>query len=252
MLVIAQHRPRNEQTAYDNIMIATKRPSFASKARYIYPRGGQNITGPSVNLAREIARCWGNIESGSRVTERTDTHSTIQGWAWDLQTNSIKTESTVIENKIFRKNKGWLRPDERDYAELVGRNGAKLERNAILRIVPTDIVEDAMEGARKTLEDVAAGDGKAGLSRRQWISALTSNYAAHSVTVTQLEAHVGCPLGEMTKEHAAELQGMLQSISDGAATARELFPPPAPKEEPGGKPKTLEELGSETSEKEAS
>ena len=50
----------------------------------------------------------------------------------------------------------WTVPDERDLRELTNRRGAICVRNAILALVPPDLVEDAMATADQTLEALLA------------------------------------------------------------------------------------------------
>src|SRR3954468_16025711 len=64
VIAVAKKFPRNEDEARTKLLRACKRPTFADEAEYEFPRGGNDITGPSVNLAREAKRLWGNIRSG--------------------------------------------------------------------------------------------------------------------------------------------------------------------------------------------
>src|SRR5690606_6079028 len=52
-IVVAKRFPRDEAAAFTRIIKSCGRPIFAERAAYRYPRGGQQIEGPSVNLARE-------------------------------------------------------------------------------------------------------------------------------------------------------------------------------------------------------
>src|ERR1700747_3455088 len=63
-IIIARRFPRNEDQAFEKLMRACRRLSFAEDAAYAFPRGDQKVEGPSVNLAREAARVWGNIRHG--------------------------------------------------------------------------------------------------------------------------------------------------------------------------------------------
>src|SRR5690606_32675204 len=66
-IFLARQFPRDEAAAYTKIIKSCRRPTFAEGAMYRFPRGGQQVEGPSVQLAREIARCWGNIRYGLRI-----------------------------------------------------------------------------------------------------------------------------------------------------------------------------------------
>src|SRR5262245_44745432 len=71
-VVTAKHFPRDENISFTRIMKSGERPSFAERAAYLYRRGGTDITGASVHLAREQARCWGNMRSGIRIVDVTE------------------------------------------------------------------------------------------------------------------------------------------------------------------------------------
>jgi len=60
-IISAKKFPRDENQAYAKAIKSVQRPSMAESATYNFPRGGKSISGPSVDLARELARCWGNI-----------------------------------------------------------------------------------------------------------------------------------------------------------------------------------------------
>jgi hypothetical protein len=142
-IVLAKKYPRDEDASFTKLMKACGRTSFAEEAEYSFPRGNQTVRGPSVNLAREAARVWGNVRYGITIL-RDDTGSRqIQGWAWDLETNTKISSEDDFQKLIFRKGKGWIPPDERDLRELTNRRGAILIRNCILQVVPKDLIEDA-------------------------------------------------------------------------------------------------------------
>ena len=61
---MAKRFPRDENFALARINQSCQRRGLAEKAIYTYPKGGQNVTGPSIRLAEAIAQAWGNIQSG--------------------------------------------------------------------------------------------------------------------------------------------------------------------------------------------
>ena len=66
-MVVAKRFPRDEIEANNRILNACKRKSLAERAIYEYPRGGENVTGPSIRLAEVMAQNWGNLDFG--ITE---------------------------------------------------------------------------------------------------------------------------------------------------------------------------------------
>lgn len=227
--------PRDEISAAAAIIAACRRPGFAADAEYVFPRGGSEVRGASIYLAREAAAKWGRIRSGSRVLERTEEEVLIEGYAMDLQTVRIQTAQQRIKAKIQRKQKGgkteWVEPDERDYGEMVGRVAAKLERNCILALIPSDIIEEACAEARKTCKRAASGELEA--DRPGQIRALVAAYSEYGVNRSHLEARLKHPLDAITPEEIADLRTIYRTISAGEKGAADFFdlaPPPSASE----------------------
>lgn len=220
-IFLARQYPRNEAQAYTAIMNTCKRPGFAEQARYSFPRGNQTVAGPSINMARELARRWGNIRFGLRVVGVDDDMVHIRGYAYDLETNLLVEHEDKFARLIYRRSRGWIEPDERDLRELVNRRGAILVRNAILQVVPTDVVEDAMRAVGETLTKAAAGDIEQ--SREQAVRRLTLAFDAFGVTTEMLEEHLGNPLDAITPEQLADLRGVYRSINDGNTRRQDHF-----------------------------
>ena len=84
-MVVAKKFPRDEAAAMNRILKSCQRTTLAESAMYSYPRGGQEVTGPSIRLAECLAQNWGNIEFGYTELERKQGESTIEAYAWDLE-----------------------------------------------------------------------------------------------------------------------------------------------------------------------
>lgn len=230
-LVLANRFPRNEDTAFQKLMRACNRTTFAQGASYSFPRGGAKVTGPSVNLAREAARVWGNIRYGIEVVRDDTATRKIRGWAWDLQTNTKVAAEDEFAKLIQRKGKGWIVPDERDLRELTNRRGAILVRNCILQLLPYDLIEDAANTALQTLRADSAKDPDG--QRKQ----LLASFDALNVSAEQIEKYLGHPIKEASPAQLADLRQVWKSISDGNSTWAEYMPKEAP-----GKDVSVEDL----------
>lgn len=229
-VLLARRFPRDESAVAKKIKTACNRQTFAAKGIYVYPRGGQDVIGPGINLAKEIARMWGNIQYGFEIINETDDERTIRGVAWDLESNTKAFSSDTFKKLVYRKNGGWIKPDERDLRELTNRRGAIAMRNAILAIVPRDLADEATETCLSTL-----GKGK----KVDWQKVVTA-FAEFGVTPAQLEAKIKRPVSEMTGQDRANLIGVYNAIKDGQSKVEEQFPP-AVKEEPA--PELMVEQG---------
>ena len=221
-IIVAKKFPRNETACFQKLMIAASRASFAEDARYSFPRGDKEVTGPSVNLAREAARLWGNIRYGLYVVRDDEDTRLIRGWAWDVESNTkVEVEDDfkkLIQRKVKNGKPGetvWLVPDERDLRELTNRRGAILLRNALLQVMPKDLIEDALYQCSKTLEK-DAGENPEAVRKR-----LLVDLGTFSVTVEQIEKALGHPFSQSTPAELTELRAICTSIKDGNSTWQE-------------------------------
>lgn len=222
----ARERPRSEARSFRRLLESCQRYGFADEASYTYPRGGKKISGPSVKLAREIARCWGNMRHGLRYVFEDEERVLIKGYAHDLEGNNYVefedgfkklVQRRVGEGKDARTE--WVKPDERDERELVNRRGAICIRNAILALIPSDIVEDALARCRDTLRDPKNQP----MDRRAAMRAAVKAFDQVSVTPDMLEHYLGHDLEVLSDEELAELRGIFASIRDGHTSRGEHF-----------------------------
>lgn len=220
-LVVARSMPRSEADAHQKLMRSCKRATFADAAVYRFPRGGAQVEGPSVDLAREAARCWGNIRYGLRVVSKDDDWIHVAGWAIDLESNAFVATEDKFRRLIFRKGKGWIQPDERDERELTNRHGAICVRNAILQLLPPDLVEDAMTAAAVTVEAAAKQELKD--NPADAVKKLATAFEGLQVTVSMLEARLKHPLDITTAKEIAELRRVYKSLVDGNSKREEEF-----------------------------
>ena len=71
-IVVAQNCPRDINAAIAEMRQSCQQMFLAERAFFRYSRGSGSITGASVHLARELARCWGNIQYGLVEMRRDD------------------------------------------------------------------------------------------------------------------------------------------------------------------------------------
>lgn len=216
-IISAKKFPRNKAIAYAEIMEACKRRGLAEAATYRYSRGGQTVTGPSIRLAEELMRCWGNMEAGIQQLSSDSKGSEMQAFCWDYETNSRKTMNFIVPHERHAKAGIRMLTDPRDIYEVVANNGARRLRACILALLPPDLVEDAVEACRKTL----AGDNSIPIADR--VKKMVNAFGKIGVSAKQLEARLTHPLDEMTPDELAEYHGIYNSIRDGQQGIRDWF-----------------------------
>lgn len=221
-LVIAKRFPRDQTVSYHNIMEACKRPSLAEVSIYSYPRGGTAVTGPSIRMAEMLAQNWGNMEFGIREVERNNGESTMEAFAWDLETNVCKTVQFQVEHARTVKKQGGghikkTLDDPRDVYEMVANQGARRLRSCILNVIPGDITESALEACKKTL----TGANREPLQDR--LRKMVSAFSEQGVTLDMITEHLGHELDRVTESQFVTLRGIYSALKDGQAKREDFF-----------------------------
>lgn len=246
-MVAAKRFPRDEIAAYNRVMKDCMRSTLAEKAMYEYPRGGQVITGPSIHLARAMARNWGNLDSGFKVLEQSAKESTVMVYCWDLETNYRETKVFTVQH--IRETKKGVKPltDSRDIYEMIANQAARRERACILSVIPQDVVDAAIGQCNVTL----AGGSKMPLV--DMVRTLVDKFQEqYGVTAEMLEKYIGCKKEAFSQQSVVRLKNVYNTLRDGSASVEQYFDlsvaAPDPKEEEkapseGLKEKVKEEQG---------
>ena len=215
---VAQDNPRSESAARDAMLETCSRLAVASRAFYEVPNRG---AGPSIHLARELARIWGNLDYGVRELSRDDEsgESEMQVWAWDQQTNARSTRSFIAPHV---RMKGGRRQRLTDVGDIYLSNqnvGARAVRECIFAVLPGWFVAEADERCKQTLR---TGDGKP--FDVQVDAAVQAFADEFSVTLTQLEERTGAVRARWTPNHLLQLRRIYSSISVDGIPAEQYFP----------------------------
>lgn len=223
MVVVAQNCPRNEALAITKMREACQKLRLAEKAFFKFPRGGQTVTGPTVHLARELARCWGNINYGVSELDRDDLggRSEMVAYAWDVQTNARAATAFIVPHKRDKKEGGPQDlVDMRDIYENNTNNAARRVREMIFSVLPRWYVEEAKEICIETLK---TGEGKRTLTQR--IADTIEAFTAIGVSTERLETKAGAKAAAWTPIDIANLVIAHKSIKSREVTADDEFPP---------------------------
>lgn len=216
-LLIAKRFPRNQVEAYQNAMNACKRPSLAEKAIYSYPKGGQTVSGPSIRLAEELARCWGNIDFGIKELSQKDGESEMQAYCWDTETNTISSQTFVVPHVIDTRTGQKKLTTTRDIYENNANMAGRRLRARILAVLPPDLVEDAVRECRKTL----AGKNDQPIEDR--IKKMVMAFQKFGVKPETIEKRLGRPIDTMTTDDVSEFVGIFNSLKDGNSSIQDWF-----------------------------
>ena len=221
-VIIARQAPRDIQRAMAEMRQSCRMPRLAERAFFRYSRGGEQITGPSVHLGRELARCWGNIDYGSKELRRDPGSgvSEMLAFAWDLETNSRSETSFIVPHvRDTRKGRKVLE-DQRDIYENNANAAARRLRECIFAVLPVWFIEEAKDICAETIRKGVSGNGK---TLQQSIADCIGAFGTKGVTRHQMETKVGRPAGEWIDQDVATLRVIFASISRGETTVSEEF-----------------------------
>ena len=220
MVFMAKQFPRNQIQAADRILNACTRQTLADSAVYSYPRGGQNVEGPSIRLAEVLAQNWGNLDFGIRELSQENGVSTVEAYAWDLETNVRQAKVFQVAHKRMAKGGTKTLTDPRDIYEMVANQGSRRLRACILSIIPGDIVEAALSQCSITQ---AASVGATPEEIKETIRKLTATMEKFGITAENIQDRYQCRLEAIRPAQIVELRKIYTSLKDGMSKPSDWF-----------------------------
>lgn len=215
-MVIAKRFPRDQKGAMDKILNACTRASLADGALYSYNRGGQEVTGPSIRLAETIAQTWGNIQFGIRELEQRGGESTVEAFAWDLESNTRQVKVFQVPHIRYTKSGAKRLTDPRDIYELVANQGARRLRACILGVIPGDVTEAAVQQCEVTLAAKADTSPEA-------VKRLIAAFVEFGVTAEMLAKRIGNRLEAIRPAQMLQMKKIYASLRDEMSSAADWF-----------------------------
>ncbi len=219
-LVVAANRPRDKAAALNEALESCRTREVAEGAFFKFSRGGGTVAGETIHLARELARCWGNIVYDVMELERNDEegHSEMMARAWDLETNAQARLQFIVPHLRDKKGGPSRLTDVRDIYENNANMGARRLRECIFAVLPPYLVKAAADECRHTLE---RGESEEPIAVR--VSKLLTAFAGIGIDKARIEAKLG-PVDRFTPVDLANIRIAFQSIRRGEIMAEEEFP----------------------------
>ena len=241
--LMALNKRRDIDEARDRILRACRRPAFAERVEFSKPVAGRKIRGPSIRFAELALAEWGNIDESSQVIYEDEDIRRIRVAVLDLETNACFSKDIQVNKTVERKkNKGRQVVARRTNTqgemvyivkateeELHNKESAlisKAVRNEGLRLIPSDIKDEAIETAKETLRKRDAEDPEAARKK------ILDSFSAIGVRPKDLEQYLGHKTDSLTPAELEELRGIYRAIRDGDATWMEYVAQAQPKKEP--------------------
>lgn len=223
-MVIAKRFPRDPVVCMDRILQACTRPTLAEGALYSYSRGGSDITGPSIRLAEAMAQLWGNIHFGIRELSQSKGESTVEAFAFDLETNTRQVKVFQVPHVRYTRSGSKKLDDPRDIYELIANQGARRLRACILGVIPGDVTETAVKQCETTLHTTADVSPE---RIQAMVKAFEDNYG---VTKEMLQKRIGRRVDAMTPALLIQLKKIYQSLKDDMSKPGDWFDIAEPKQ----------------------
>jgi len=172
------------------------------------------IEGPSIKLANDLARIYGNCEIDTRVIDL--------GPSWLIYARFIDYESGYALTRPFQQNKGGSKMGGTDDArrlDIAFQIGvSKAVRNVVVNSLQT-FADYAFDQAKNSLVE------KIGKDLAKWRERIAASLANIGVDVSRAEAVLGRARKDWLAPDIAKIIAMGKAIADGMATADDCFPP---------------------------
>lgn len=215
-MMIARMNPRDQIGAMDRILNACSRPTLADAAVYTYSKGGSEVSGPSIRLAEAMAQSWGNMQYGIRELANGGGESTVQAYAWDVETNTRREVTFQVPHFIFTKRGQKKLEDPRDIYELVANQGSRRLRACILAIIPGDVTEAAVTQCEVTMRIKADTSPEA-------MQKMILAFEPFGVTKEQIEKRIQRRVDAIQPAQVVSLKKIYASLRDGMSAATDWF-----------------------------
>jgi ribosome modulation factor len=172
------------------------------------------IEGPSIKLANDVARIYGNNVIEVRELDVGD------AWVFYSRFTDIETGFSMERAYRQRKSQGGMKTKDADrqldIAYQIGQS--KAIRNVICNALQT-YADYAFEAARNSLVE------KIGRDLPGWRERTLQGIAKMRVDVVRVERVVGRPARDWLAPNLAQIIAMMKSVADGMASVDEVFPP---------------------------
>ena len=171
------------------------------------------IEGPSIKLANDLARIYGNCEVDCRVED--------YGTTYMFYARFLDLETGYALTRPFQQRKSAAR---------IGGADEGRRDDMALQIGASKAIRNVVVNALQTYADFAFDEAKGAIIDRigsdlaKWRETVARRITA-LVSLDRVEAVVGRKVGEWLAPDVARVMAMGKAISDGMASVDETFPP---------------------------
>lgn len=227
--IVAMQRKRDLMVTRSQLLADCKRPAFAETAIYNKPIG-DGVEGPSIRLAEAAARAMGNIIADVAVIYDDAEKRIVRVSAMDLESNvtfpmDVTIAKTIERNKpqpgrriiAQRKNsRGYdvfvIEATDEEILDKERAAASKALRTCLLRLIPGDILDEAIAQCYSTREGVIRK------SPTEAIKKMVDAFESIGVSVAQLSEYLGHAIDASTPDEIGKMRSLYHAIRDKEAT----------------------------------
>lgn len=238
---MALARPRDIDKVRQAMLKDAHRPSFANVAIYHKPVG-KGIEGPSIRFVEAAIRNMTNILTETATVSENDERRVIRVSVSDLETNTYFSQDVTVTKTVERSKlpqgekpirmrtnyKGQpvfvLHGTDDDILNKQNALISKAVRTLGLRLIPGDLVDEALFYVRQTMAKQDAADPDAAKNR------LIDAFSQLGVAVESLKDYVGHELSALDPNELQTLRAIYSAIKEGETTWKAVMDDKAEKE----------------------
>ena len=238
---MALARPRDLDSVRQNMLKDARRPSFASVAIYHKPVG-KGIEGPSIRFVEAAIRNMTNILTETSTISEDEERRVIRVAVSDLETNTYFSQDVTVTKTVERsklpQGEKPIRVRTNSYGkpvyilhgtddDILNKQNSlisKAVRTLGLRLIPGDLVDEALYYVRQTMAKQDAADPDAAKNR------IIDAFAQLGVPVESLKDFLGHELSSIDPAELQLLRSTYSAIKDGETTWKAVMDDKAEKE----------------------
>lgn len=238
---MALARPRDLDLVRQKMLKDARRPSFANVAIYHKPVG-KGIEGPSIRFVEAAIRNMTNILTETATVSEDDERRVIRVAVSDLETNTYFSQDVTVTKTVERaklpQGEKPIRVRTNSYGkpvyilhgtddDILNKQNAlisKTVRTLGLRLIPGDLVDEALYYVRQTMAKQDAADPDAAKNR------LIDAFAQLGVAVESLKDYVGHELSALDPNELQTLRAIYSAIKDGETSWKAVMDDKAEKD----------------------
>lgn len=238
---MALARPRDLDSVRQNMLKDARRPSFASVAIYHKPVG-KGIEGPSIRFVEAAIRNMTNILTETSTISEDEERRVIRVAVSDLETNTYFSQDVTVTKTVERsklpQGEKPIRVRTNSYGkpvyilhgtddDILNKQNSlisKAVRTLGLRLIPGDLVDEALYYVRQTMAKQDAADPDAAKNR------IIDAFAQLGVPVEALKDFLGHELSSIDPTELQLLRSTYSAIKDGETTWKAVMDDKAERE----------------------